>query len=322
MKKLFIHIGPHKTGSTYIQKSLYDNRKILRDNGLYYPEGLIGPQWGHHKLAQATAKKDKEVVQSFISDLGENSLISSENFENLKKDEVRWFIDHLEGFSIEVLYFKRDYQSLLVSSWQESVKHGGAETWERFYLRHLTRPYISPVLNGVSVLDRWSSNDSIRIHVINYNKVVNSGGDVCASLLEKIPLSFGGIKLGDKSVNRSFDYSDIELVRALNLRARNEGCLRGHNVRDSYLNLKGISESIRFLLHSIRGRMILFDLAGSWAVHAMERHFFSNYPFEGEEELREVNSEKLLPSSDVWLDVEMVSLLEKVFQDIKVKLEN
>lgn len=46
----FVHIGAPKTGTTYLQQFLHDNRAALRRQGLLYPEvSLRG--YGHHDLA-------------------------------------------------------------------------------------------------------------------------------------------------------------------------------------------------------------------------------------------------------------------------------
>jgi len=48
-KKLFIHIGTPKAGSTSIQLFLNNNFKVLRDNGYYFPKYKIyKDSWDHY----------------------------------------------------------------------------------------------------------------------------------------------------------------------------------------------------------------------------------------------------------------------------------
>src|SRR5690554_1086866 len=50
MKKLIVHIGTHKTASTFIQKGLSENYEKLLGYGCLYPKsGRIG-QGSHHNL--------------------------------------------------------------------------------------------------------------------------------------------------------------------------------------------------------------------------------------------------------------------------------
>jgi hypothetical protein len=52
MAKLLLHIGPQKTGSTYIQKYCFENRHHLLSLGVNYPTAgrleHVSP-YGHHE---------------------------------------------------------------------------------------------------------------------------------------------------------------------------------------------------------------------------------------------------------------------------------
>lgn len=52
-KSIYIHIGPHKTGTTTLQFSLFLNKDKLKKNGILYPDsGIISAKLpGHHNLA-------------------------------------------------------------------------------------------------------------------------------------------------------------------------------------------------------------------------------------------------------------------------------
>jgi len=50
-KKLFIHAGTYKTGTTYFQHVVYQNKNALRAQGLYYPVTGLGLNTPHNKYA-------------------------------------------------------------------------------------------------------------------------------------------------------------------------------------------------------------------------------------------------------------------------------
>ena len=50
-KKLFVHAGTYKTGTTYFQHVVYHNIKALRAQGLYYPITGLGLKTPHNKYA-------------------------------------------------------------------------------------------------------------------------------------------------------------------------------------------------------------------------------------------------------------------------------
>ncbi|MDT8328881.1 MAG: hypothetical protein RQ750_16120 [Roseovarius sp.] len=49
MAKIVLHIGAHKTATSYLQAVFHRNRSLLQASGLYYP--YIGPNNAHHALA-------------------------------------------------------------------------------------------------------------------------------------------------------------------------------------------------------------------------------------------------------------------------------
>ena len=51
MARLFIHIGAHKTGTSFVQDLFHRNRDRLARVGLHYPH--VGPNNAHHALAAA-----------------------------------------------------------------------------------------------------------------------------------------------------------------------------------------------------------------------------------------------------------------------------
>ena len=46
-KRLIVHVGPRKTGSTSIQRMLFACRDKLHANGVHVPETGVGRRWGH-----------------------------------------------------------------------------------------------------------------------------------------------------------------------------------------------------------------------------------------------------------------------------------
>jgi hypothetical protein len=57
--KVILHIGPHKTGSTAIQRTLHRNSALLTKNQFYY--GSATPDhYNHHAFAMEFRKGPKE----------------------------------------------------------------------------------------------------------------------------------------------------------------------------------------------------------------------------------------------------------------------
>jgi len=92
MKKIFIHAGLHKTGTTALQFALNSNRNALQQQGFYYPSsGIPAKYHGHHNFAWQLARDrrfrpeygDIRALLKEIEGVKEDNIIlSSEDFES------------------------------------------------------------------------------------------------------------------------------------------------------------------------------------------------------------------------------------------------
>lgn len=286
MKKLYIHIGPHKTGSTYIQKALHDNASLLNECNLLYPLELIGPQWGHHKLVESIRNRDEETVLDFFSSIDKDCLISSENFENLNKEDIEFFVLNTQNkFELEVIFVKRSFSDLIISNWQESVKHGSDEPWSSFVLSHILQPFSSVILNQLETVNLWKGYAKY-LHILNYDHIKDEGEDLVDKLIELTHIEISESLATKNRINASLNYVDVEIIRILNsLYIKENGISPGTKIRDFYLKnkslgLKGIDASVGI----INNHLIDFSPADSWGISFFEKRFqntHEKYKFEG-----------------------------------------
>lgn len=83
--RLLVHMGLHKTGSTYLQHILNDNHEALKARGIYY-----SPQEGypaHHHAAWAMLGNDMMPLIRMVADARsarcDTLILSSEDLEGL-----------------------------------------------------------------------------------------------------------------------------------------------------------------------------------------------------------------------------------------------
>jgi hypothetical protein len=120
MRKCFLHIGTHKTGTTSIQHLLGLNTSALVQRGYLYPQaGRPEPLPGHHNLAWEIAgdyrfRSDYGTIDDLIREVKhrpEDVILSSEDFEcslyNISK--FSGFISLLQssGFAVTVILYVR-----------------------------------------------------------------------------------------------------------------------------------------------------------------------------------------------------------------------
>lgn len=142
-RRVFLHIGLHKTGTTYLQNILRANRVQLADQGVLYPGGEGQPAqvfaaWdllGRRPRGAADARITGAWAATV--DLVNNSdqptsLLSDEHLSLATSRQARTAVAAFDGAEVHVVVTARDLARVLVSSWQEQVKNRGAWTWAQF----------------------------------------------------------------------------------------------------------------------------------------------------------------------------------------------
>jgi len=128
VKNLHIHIGPYKTGSTAIQKLLYDQRKHLLSEGWLYPEtGLIteNTKWGERHLflfhKTTTDQLWVDLQAEIEASSAPNIILSSERVCQ-SMNQLIFRKDFLSAFNPRIIVFVRDEVDLLRSWYLQIIK--------------------------------------------------------------------------------------------------------------------------------------------------------------------------------------------------------
>lgn len=140
---IYLHIGLHKTGTTYLQNVFRANQRTLAEQGIYYPDAL-GPMthtlaaWDLHGV-RPRGTGDKRIGGSWdsLADAVNTSgmptaLISAERLSLSTLRQAKKALDSLPASEVHVIVTVRDLARVLVSSWQETIKNGATWTWQEF----------------------------------------------------------------------------------------------------------------------------------------------------------------------------------------------
>ena len=153
----YIHIGPHKTGTSSIQAFLKENRSTLLKDGYFVPE-TRNVHGGHHVLARqlcglAVPQQHQETAAAFANAINnitcEAIVISSETLDSLLLDRncARRFFSLMQELSLEprIVFFPRNQSQLLNSRYTQVVKGFERiepfETFVRADIRHRSYRY-------------------------------------------------------------------------------------------------------------------------------------------------------------------------------------
>lgn len=144
-QRTFVHIGPPKTGSSYLQSIWRGHKDQLATQGLLYP----GTGRAEHFRAFVSATKnslyyprqsehDRGTWDRFTREIEAwpgDALLSSEHFSRIRAKSVGPVLERLGEVSdeVHVVITARDLARQLVASWQQAVKTGSVKTFETFW---------------------------------------------------------------------------------------------------------------------------------------------------------------------------------------------
>ena len=130
----YIHVGPHKTGTTSIQWFLQENSAELLEHGYFVPESET-KRGAHHALAEELAGLDvgkhrEPLVARSIAGITETPaqaiIISSEALEGLlrNRQNTEAFFNRIRELSLEpkLILFPRNQPQWINSSYADTVK--------------------------------------------------------------------------------------------------------------------------------------------------------------------------------------------------------
>ncbi|MGI8433389.1 MAG: hypothetical protein ACR2LE_01400 [Nocardioidaceae bacterium] len=142
LKRVFFHVGAPKTGTTYLQNVLFQNRDELAARGVLYPyedrgqsfrsmQDFRGAGWGGGRADEFAGEWDR-VAASSREWQGSTVIVSNELLGGASPERIARGLASVQPAEIHVVFSARDFARQLVSDWQEHVKHKHTITLETF----------------------------------------------------------------------------------------------------------------------------------------------------------------------------------------------
>ena len=216
---VLLHIGPHKTGTTAIQRTLAANSQALADHGLVYPEVGLNDD-AHHDLGLMLERGEEARLEEMAALLSEQRgraiVLSSESFSSLAPPAIQRLQQMLAGFDeVRVVTYLRNFLEMPYAWWQEQVKHREADMLNDFMLEISRRPSAAHILNYGRMIRTFSAafDNNIRIYI--YDRVMAAHGDVAVHFMNKV-LGVADYDRVVGNVNQSLDPVATEILRCLN----------------------------------------------------------------------------------------------------------
>jgi hypothetical protein len=235
VREVFVHVGPPKTGTTYLQSILWRNRGRLTEAGVHVP--LDAPVRHFHAALDlrkmpfngwdnpAVPGSWRRLVDATRSAPTDRVLITHEMFVGAEAAEVGRLVDDLAPADVHVVYGARDLARQLPAVWQENVKNKAGQRFEDFLDRIVGQWDRGEVekagfwrgQHAVAALRRWESHvPAERIHVVT----LPQSGAPRTTLWERFCAVLGvdpaGFDLEIERSNPSLSSEETEVLRLVN----------------------------------------------------------------------------------------------------------
>ncbi len=234
-KKLFIHIGSHKTGTTSIQYALTRSKAILKAHGLtLFDEHYNNPQqhtphvhsWLSFINENSLVPRGMQVTEPAalakqLSQIEGNVIISSENFSFFfEQAAINKLKESLEKFftEIHIICYLRRQDRHIISHHQEGSKL--YRKAENNLFGHSTRaipdnyPFHTLYLDYARRLDLWANafgQDNLSLRI--FDRKLLLGGDVVHDFFWQLGISH---QMAATEENTSLGFRDIKLGHLIN----------------------------------------------------------------------------------------------------------
>ncbi len=131
MTRFILHVGPHKTGTSYLQEAFVRTRPLLAERGVLYPA-----TWGrtaHHGLPEllrggADLRLKRQFAELCMSGYPV-VLISVEGLATLPRPAVERLQTLIgPGNPVRIVFYARSWADRLPSHWKQATREGATQS--------------------------------------------------------------------------------------------------------------------------------------------------------------------------------------------------
>ena len=234
-RRVYLHIGAPKTGTTYVQDRLSRNARTLAQHGVHFPSrsplmspgmfqfraalDLLGQDWGGEP-GHADGSWDA-LVRRVRRHRG-SVIVSHEILAPAPAEAVARAKAELgAGDDLHVVYGVRDLARQLPAAWQESIKQGRKWTYRGFLRKVRTgKPWFYRAFDVPSVLSTWSAGlPPENVHVVTVPQPGTAGPDeLWHRFCRAVSIDPAWAPLESRRTNPSLGVAEAALIRRLNKR--------------------------------------------------------------------------------------------------------
>jgi hypothetical protein len=224
-RRVFIHVGPPKTGTSFLQNNLYHWRSALADQGITLPSRSKHDDW----LAALDARGDHTAGFGAGSDVSRRGaegawarlvraarrahgtvVISQEILATADTAHARAAIASFADAEPHLVVTARDPERQIMSSFQQRIKNGHTHTFEKTMELVGARNGLHPSQRLPELIRRWGSSlPPEHVHVVTvpqsgveprvlwdrFSSVIGFDASACEPILGSSNLSLGRVEV-------------------------------------------------------------------------------------------------------------------------------
>lgn len=236
-RRVLVHIGTPKSGTTYLQSLWWHNRTALADRGLLLPGGSADEQFRAAAVvrdnAGVLATMDEhqrgawDRVVDEVRGWDGDALLSQEQLVEASGASASAALDRLRSVAgeVHVVVTARDLVRQVPSAWQQRVKHGSPTTLRRFFARVAKD---DPDFNFwhhqdvPRILERWTDGlPPGHVHVVALPRPGADRDLLWRRTCDLLGIDDTGLSLDAPVANETLAPAEIAFHRAVNAHFRN-----------------------------------------------------------------------------------------------------
>jgi hypothetical protein len=234
-RRVYLHVGAPKTGTTYLQERLTLNARSLAEHDVHFPSrtplsspalfhfraalDLLGQDWGG-PVGHAEGSWDA-IVRRVRRKSG-SVVISHEILAPAEPDIIARAKRDLADSELHIVYTARDLARQIPAAWQESVKQGRKWSYHNFLdrLEH-GKAWFYRALDLPSVLSAWGAGlPPERVHVVTVPPH-GAGKDVLwGRFCHVVGIDPAWAPRHTDRLNQSLGVAETQVIRKLNRRMK------------------------------------------------------------------------------------------------------
>lgn len=223
--RLILHVGPHKTATTWLQANFHANRQALKARGIYYPVTGERVRTAHHDIADRASElhpqsewmaRELAAISAEARASGCDILLSGEGFSRWKPKAIKALAAALGADQTAIVYVLRDPASTIASFWSQVIKSGSPLPLPDF-VRKMRRQFFAP--NAVvKRLGGFRQAASGHLVLLAYDEIRRRGEDIHDVFMREV-FGIEGLPLhADAAANLREPLELTEFMRLINRR--------------------------------------------------------------------------------------------------------